>query len=95
MSLLLSSIAVTLGLSYAILGSSSEGKEQKQISRAHRHMMAALGKEEDKGCETDESVDGSPGVLDSFGKDDGESPYVIKTLLKLPIDLIISHISLF
>ena len=74
MSILLSSIVVTLGLSYTILGSSS--KLKKPMSRARKQMLAAQG--EETVWETDdESVDGSPGILDSFGRDDGESRLVM------------------
>ena len=74
MSILLSSIVVTLGLSYTILGSSS--KLKKSMSRARKQMLAAQG--EETVWETDdESVDGSPGILDSFGRDDGESRLVM------------------
>ena len=76
MSILLSSIVVTLGLSlsYTILGSSS--KLKKPVSRARKQMLAAQG-DETVWENDDESVDGSPGILDSFGRDDGESRLVM------------------
>ena len=68
MSILLSSVAVTLGLSYALLGLRSV----KRKCRAKKEITNAGGEERDEGWETDDSTGTSPGILDSFDRDDGK-----------------------
>merc|ERR1711871_712715 len=76
MSVLLSSVVVSLGLSYTVLALGSSKRNPKQ-SRGQKQILRSNGTEENEGWETDESADGSPGILDSFGRDDGPFKMVL------------------
>ncbi len=79
-SALLSSIAVTLGLSYAVLGLRSAKRKPKKSHARKQITDAQGGEEEDEEWETDDFTEGSPGILDSFSRDDGKYCYYVDHL---------------
>ena len=92
MSVLLSSVVVSLGLSYTVLALGSSKRNPKQ-SRGQKQILGSNGTEENEGWETDESADGSPGILDSFGRDDGELMLMHFRVFDFPVGVLffLSH----